>query len=87
MLTSNILDEINDLRAEPTHRAALRIYNLLEHNKDFFVKSFDDDFYNYIFRNFEALANYRAIDTTTSEFKEEYNKIYQMLSYRIDKLI
>jgi hypothetical protein len=87
MLTSNILDEINDLRAEPTHRSALRIYNLLEHNKDFFVKNFDGDFYKLIYQNFEELANYRPTDAASTEFKEEYNKFYQMLSYRIDKLI
>jgi hypothetical protein len=87
MITSNIIDEINDLKTEPTHRSALRIYNLLEHNKDFFVKSFDEDFYKFIFQNFEGLANYRAADSTSSGFKDEYNKFYQMLSYRIEKLI
>jgi hypothetical protein len=83
---NNVLDEINDLKNEPTRRAALRIFSLLENNRAFFLKNIDNDFYHFILKQFERLANESTL-VTTSSFKEEYQKLYGMLSYQLDKII
>jgi hypothetical protein len=83
---NNVLDEINDLKNEPTRRAALRISFLLENNRVFFLKKIDSDFYGFILKQFEHLANESTLINTPA-FKEEYRKLYGMLSYQLDKII
>jgi len=87
MLNNNILDEINDLKNDASLRSALRIYTILENNKQFFIKNLDEDFFNLVFKNFEELAYSHSGKYNSPEFKENYSRNYQMLAYRLDKLL
>ena len=83
---NNIHDEINDLKNQINHRSAFRIHTLLENNRVYFLKHLDEDFYNFIVKQFGLLADQSRLQNTP-HFKEEYKKLYGMLSYRLDKIL
>jgi hypothetical protein len=83
---NNVHDEINDLKNEVNPRSAFRIHSLLENNRAYFLKHLDPDFYHFILKQFEELANQSRLLNTPS-FKEQYTKLYGMLSYRLDKIL
>lgn len=87
MITNNLISEINDLKNDFTLRSALRIYSILENNKVFFIKNIEEDNYNLILKHFEELAHGSSSKYNSNEFKEGYQRAYQMLAYRLDRLI
>lgn len=83
---TNILDEIKDLKADPSHRSALRIFYLLDNNKSKFLEKFDPDVFNNMLSGFESLAYESPANATTSAFKEQYNKLHQTFEYQLNRL-
>lgn len=82
---TNILDEINDLRSDPTHRAALRIFQLLENNREKFLKKLDPEFFQSIITGFESLAYESPANAVLAEFKERYSRLHQMFEYQVNR--
>ena len=83
---NNILEEIKDLKNDPTHRSALRIYNLLDNNKTKFLQKFEADFFSNLLSGFESLAYESPANTTSTDFKDQYHKLHEMFLYRLNRL-
>ncbi len=82
-----LFEEIKDLKKEPTLRSALRIYTIMNDNKDFFCAVIDKDSYNAILKRYEAFAYGLPIQAGSTEFKEEYNKLFESISYQLERVI
>lgn len=83
---TNVLEEIKDLKNEATHRSALRIFNLLENNKEKLSKIFEPDFFKAVLTGFESLAYESPAHSKSADFKDQYNKLYEIFLYRINRL-
>ncbi|MCW3078353.1 MAG: hypothetical protein JWO32_2962 [Bacteroidetes bacterium] len=83
---TNIIEEIKDLKNDPTHRSALRIFNLLDNNKEKFLTRFEADFFKNVHSGFEGLAYASPANSGSSDFKNQYNKLFEMFLYRINRL-
>lgn len=83
---TNVLEEIKDLKNEPTHRSALRIFSLLENNKEKLLKKFEPDFFKAVLTGFENLAYESPANAKGADFREQYNKLYEMFFYRVNRL-
>jgi hypothetical protein len=83
---TNILDEIKDLKNDPSHRSALRIFYLLDNNRTKFLEKFDADFIKNMISGFEGLAYESPANAASANFKEQYNKLHQAFEYQLNRL-
>ncbi len=83
---TNVLEEIKDLKNEPTHRSALRIFSLLDNNKEKLLKLFEADFFKALITGFENLAYESPANAKGADFKDQYNKLHEMFIYRANRL-
>ncbi|MES2678751.1 MAG: hypothetical protein V4635_02650 [Bacteroidota bacterium] len=82
-----IIDEIRQLKAEPTHRSALRIYSLMENNKKLFVEVIDISDFNYLLSGFENISYKSPSEITTARGVEEYNKLCENLLFHCNRVV
>lgn len=83
---TNIIEEIKELKNEPTHKSALRIYSLLENNKEQLLKKFEPDFFKNVLNGFENLAYESPSNTKGEGFKDQYNKLLETFLYRVNRM-
>lgn len=83
---TNIIEEIKDLKNKPTHKSALRIFSLLENNKEQLLKKFEIDFFKNVLTGFENLAYESPTNSKGDAFKDQYNKLFETFLYRINRL-
>ncbi|HOZ86438.1 MAG TPA: hypothetical protein PL029_01710 [Bacteroidia bacterium] len=82
-----IIDEIRQLKAEPTHRSAMRICSLMENNKKLFVEVIDPSDFNYLFSGFENLSFKNHSEISTARGVEEYNKFCENLLFHCNRIV
>lgn len=82
-----LFEEIKELRNEVTLRSAVRIYSILNDNRDFFCSKMDKDSYSTILKGYESFAYGPPVNAGSKEFKEEYAKLFEALSYHLERII
>ncbi|MBA3663617.1 MAG: hypothetical protein H0W61_05350 [Bacteroidetes bacterium] len=83
---NNILEEIKDLKNDVTHRSALRIFNLLDNNRDKLLTRFEPDFFKNLHSGFESLAYGSPANSGSADFKNQYSKLIEMFLYRVNRM-
>jgi hypothetical protein len=82
-----IIEEISEYRNSVNHRAALRIYNLLENNKKLFLEYFEPDVFKLLTKNFEELSHANLSDQKSSAFERDYSRSFESLYFHLQKII
>jgi hypothetical protein len=82
-----ITDEIKEFRNEATHKAALRVYNLLENNKKLFIEKIDKDTFEFLTKSFRELSEASAATYNSPGFKRDYSKSFEGLMFHLQKII
>jgi hypothetical protein len=87
MRLHDLINEIQELSTNTPRKAAFDIYNILENNKTLFVGSMDADTFRQILSAFEKMAYSSAAEFSTSSYKDEFQKTYNLLSFYLGKVI
>ena len=82
-----LIEEISEYRNETNHRAALRIYNLLENNKKLFLTTIEPEVFKLFVKNFEELASTNLVDQKSSSFKRDYSRSFESLYFHLQKIL
>lgn len=82
-----IIQEISELRQDRSHRAALRIYNLLENNKKLFLEKIEADYFNYILKNFESVSQASPLEFKNDTFLREYQTYCDSLMFHLNRIV
>lgn len=87
MRIHDLINEIQELGGTTPRKAAFDIYNILENNKVLFAGSMDKDTFAQILSAFEKMAYSSAAEFSTSSYKDEFQKSYNLLSFYLGKVI
>lgn len=87
MRLHDLINEIQELSTNTPRKAAFDIYNILENNKLLFVESMDADTFHQILNSFEKMAYSSAAEFSTSSYKDEFQKTYNLLDFYLGKVI
>ncbi len=87
MRIHDLINEIKELSTNTPRKAAFDIYNILENNKTLFVGSMDADTFRQILNAFEKMAYSSAAEFSTSSYKDEFQKTYNLLNFYLGKVI
>lgn len=82
-----LIEEIKELKNDVSHRAALRVFSLLENNRKLFLEKMDAADFNYLLKCFEEISNSNTKDYGTAAYKNEYLKQFELLLFHMDKII
>ena len=87
MRLHDLINEIQELSTNTPRKAAFDIYNILENNKTLFAGSIDADTFRQILNSFEKMAYSSAAEFSTSSYKDEFQKTYNLLNFYFGKVI
>ena len=87
MRIHDLINEIHEMSGNTPRKAAFDIYNLLENNKTIFSGAMDADTFGQILNSFEKLAYSSAAEFNSPAYKEEFQKVYNLLSFYLNKVI
>ena len=83
----DLINEIQELGGSTPRKAAFDIYNILENNKVLFAGSMDKETFAQILKAFERMAYSSAAEFSTSAFKDDFLKSYNLLNFYLGKVI
>lgn len=83
---NKLFDEILSLKDERTHRSALRIQSILNDNPELFTSTFGPDLYRDFSSGFDLIAGSRAGYFGTEQFKSDFGKQIESLSYYLNRI-
>ncbi len=87
MQLPHLINEIKELSKNTPRKAAFDIYNILENNKTKFEGKMDADTFDHILNSFEKLAFAGAAEFNSPQYKDEFEKQYNLLSFYLNKII
>ena len=87
MRIHDLINEIQELGGTTPRKAAFDIYNILENNKILFGDKLDADVFKQILNSFEKLAYAGAAEFNSSNYKDEFQKSYNLLSFYLGRVI
>jgi hypothetical protein len=87
MRLHDLINEIHELSNNTPRKAAFDIYNILENNKALFEPTMDPDTFRQILNSFEKMAYAGAAEFNSPNYKDEFQKSYNLLSFYLNKII
>jgi len=87
MRIHDLINEIQELGGTTPRKASFDIYNILENNKNLFADKLDADVLKQILNSFEKLAYAGAVEFNSVNYKDEFQKTYNLLSFYLGKII
>lgn len=87
MRIHDLINEIQELSTNTPRKAAFDIYNILENNKVLFAGSMDKDTFAQILSAFKKMAYSSAAEFSTTSFKDEFQKSYNLLNFYLGKVL
>lgn len=87
MLLPQIINEIKDLKDQPTHRSCMIIFQLLDNNKSRLLQKMDADDLNSIHKTFERLSEASAKEYNTAGYRSEYARAHNLLLFYFDRIL
>lgn len=84
---NQLLEDIRELRHERNRRSAHRIFNMLEGHKKEFSEKIDPDYLALALHTFETLSEASSGESTTDEFKREFEKAYESLLFHLNRIL
>jgi hypothetical protein len=82
-----LIGEISELKKEANHRNALQIHQILANNKPLFLQQIDPDYFNPVFTTFERLSNAGPAEYNSENFKREFERSSELLSFHLNRII
>jgi hypothetical protein len=82
-----LINEIKEIGAEPSHRNAIQIYKILDGNSSLFASRLETENFSPILNNFENLASASAREFNSSSFANDYSRNFQLLSFYLEKVL
>lgn len=82
-----LINEINELKSDLTRRSAIQICHILANNRAIFEKEIDKDYLRSIIETFERLANASAPEYTSADYKRELQKVSELLSFHLNRVL
>ncbi len=82
-----LVDQLRNYKDQINHRSTLEIYNLLENNKNLFLKYIDQENFTPLLSHFETLSYSSPKDYTSDDYKREFQKLYDLLLFYVERII
>ena len=87
MRLQDLISEIHELSRNTPRKAAFDIYNILENNKVLFAACLDADVFRQILNSFEKMAYASANEFNSPDYRDEFQKTYNLLAFYLNKVI
>lgn len=87
MRIHDLINEIQELKNTTPRKAAFDIYNILENNKSLFQEKLDNDVFQQLLNAFENMAYAGAAEFNSAQYKDDFLKSYNLLSFYLNKVI
>jgi hypothetical protein len=87
MLLPQIINEIKELKTQPTRRSCLAIFQLLENNKTLFLQNMEPDNFNHVYATFEQLSEANPKEYNSQNYMHEYEKAHSLLMFYLDRIL
>ncbi len=87
MKLNEIIEEIKNYQNLSKHKSALDIYRLLDNNNRLFSEKMEEGDLSGLLTGFEALAYADPKEYTTSAYQNDYEKMYGLLLYHLNKIV
>jgi hypothetical protein len=85
-MLEQLIEEIKELKNEVNHRSALKIFSILDNNKKLFIEKMDPDYFAAILKNFEDISYSSPKEYGTENYKREYQKYFESLSFHLNRI-
>ena len=82
-----VIDEIRDLKKEPSHKSSLRIFSLMENNKKQFSEIMDPVDYLYLLSGFENVSSKSPGEFKFDRCIEEYNQLCENFLFHCNRVV
>ncbi|MES2567913.1 MAG: hypothetical protein V4565_13655 [Bacteroidota bacterium] len=86
MVLKDLIDEIRNYKNTSAHKSALDIHRLLDSNKDLFLEKMNPDNFKHLLIGFESLSYGNPNDYNTPSFIREYDTLYKLLLFYLDRI-
>ena len=87
MRIHGLISEIKEMGTNTPRKAAFDIYTMLDNNKVLFQKHLDADVYRQILADFEKMAYANVAEFSSSSYKEDFTRAFNLLTFYLDRII
>ncbi len=87
MRYQQIISEIREKSAQPGHRAAYDIYQLLNNNKQHFKDKIDKEDLKVLLKDLETLSESNPANYHTSMYKREAEQVLGRLLFYLERIV
>ncbi len=87
MKLNEIIEEIVNYQNTSKHKSALDIHRLLDANKQLFSQKMDTSDFAPLLTGFETLAYADPKEYATSSYQNDYERLYGLLLYHLNKIV
>ena len=81
-----LINEIQGYKGNVNQRTAIQIYNILENNKTLFLSKVEKENFTPVLKDFERLSNASYLQSTSAEYKREYQRAYDLLAFHLNRI-
>jgi len=81
-----LISEIKELRQQATYKSALRVFQLLDNNKNLFLEKIESDTFRFFLTGFSELSEASAATSQSPSFKREYDKLFETLLFHLNRV-
>lgn len=82
-----LVEQLRNYKGQVSHRSTMEIYNLLENNKPLFLKHIDPENFGPMLSGFEQLSYSSPKDYASTDYKREFQKLYELLMFYAERII
>lgn len=86
MVLKDLIDEIKNYKNASAHKSALDMHRLLDSNRGLFLARMNHDNFKHLMIGFESLSYANPKDYDTDSYKREYNTLYKLLLFYLDRI-
>lgn len=87
MRLNDLIEEIKNLKAFPSHKSTMDICRMLENNRRLFLEKIEEENFNSVLANFENLSNARPTEYNSSGYLRDYEQAHNLLSFYCSRII
>lgn len=86
MVLKDLIDEIKNYKNASAHKSALDMFRLLEGSKALFLSEMNPDNFNHLLSQFENLSYGNPKEYNTPSYIRDYNRVYDLLLFYLDRI-
>ena len=82
-----LVEQLRNYRGKINHRSTLDIYNLLENNKQVFLKYIEAESFEPMRSGYETLSYSSPREYNSPDYQREFQRLYELLMFYAERII